>query len=207
MTAARMAAAGKSSPSRTCQGLCQLPASFPRAVGEDCRQPLKARPAATSGGSGRASFSMTTPWRDKASATSEGLAVLEKVRECRSRVTSGWPSTRVLKFIPLSRPGHYPVSRIANSKGQRGPTARSRCMEPSKGKSRWGTWLVLAVLAGLLGLAVVELYVGWSPGEDDVGEGVSGAGYIAMTLGILATLALGIGLMALMFFSNRSGRD
>ena len=80
-------------------------------------------------------------------------------------------------------------------------------MEPSKGKSRWGTWLVLAVLAGLLGLAVAELYVGWSPGEDDVGEGVSGAGYIAMTLGILATLALGIGLMALMFFSNRSGRD
>src|SRR5262252_8304714 len=80
-------------------------------------------------------------------------------------------------------------------------------MEPSKGKSRWGTWLVLAVLVGLLGPAVVELYVGWSPGEDDVGEGVSGAGYIAMTLGILATLALGVGLMALMFFSNRSGRD
>jgi len=74
-------------------------------------------------------------------------------------------------------------------------------------KSRWGTWLVLAVLLGLLGLAVAELYIGWIPGEDDVGGGVSGAGYGAMALGIFATLALGIGLMALMFFSHRSGRD
>ena len=80
-------------------------------------------------------------------------------------------------------------------------------MNSSKLKSHWGTWLVLAVLFGLLGLAVAELYIGWTPGEDDVGTGVSGAGYGAMALGIFATLALGIGLMALMFFSHRSGRD
>ena len=30
---------------------------------------------------------------------------------------------------------------------------------------------------------------------------------LAMTLGIIATLALGVGLMALMYYSNRSGRD
>jgi len=77
----------------------------------------------------------------------------------------------------------------------------------SKPRSRLGTWLVLAALIGLLGLAVAELYIGWTPGEDDVGTGVSGAGYVAMTFGILATLALGVGLMALMFFSHRSGRD
>jgi hypothetical protein len=80
-------------------------------------------------------------------------------------------------------------------------------MEMSKAKSHWGTWLVLAVLIGLLGLAFAELYIGWSPGDDDVGTGVSGSGYVAMALGVLATLALGVGLMALMFFSHRSGRD
>ncbi len=36
---------------------------------------------------------------------------------------------------------------------------------------------------------------------------MTGAGYVAMALGIVATLALGIGLMALMYYSNRSGRD
>ena len=36
---------------------------------------------------------------------------------------------------------------------------------------------------------------------------MTGAGYTAMALGIVATLALGIGLMALIFYSNRSGRD
>jgi hypothetical protein len=76
-----------------------------------------------------------------------------------------------------------------------------------KQKSGWGSWLVLAVLVGLLGLAIAVLYVGWQPGEDDVGGAMSGAGYAAMVLGIVATLALGIGLMALVFYSNRSGRD
>ncbi len=80
-------------------------------------------------------------------------------------------------------------------------------MTDSKPKSGWGSWLVLAVLVGLLGLAIAVLYVGWQPGEDDVGGGMSGAGYGAMVLGIVATLALGIGLMALVFYSNRSGRD
>jgi hypothetical protein len=80
-------------------------------------------------------------------------------------------------------------------------------MADSKPKPRWGSWLVLAVLVGLLGLAIAVLYVGWQPGADDVGSGVSGAGYGAMALGIVATLALGIGLMVLVFYSSRSGRD
>jgi hypothetical protein len=36
---------------------------------------------------------------------------------------------------------------------------------------------------------------------------MSVGGWIAMILGIIATLALGVGLMTLMFYSNRSGRD
>ena len=80
-------------------------------------------------------------------------------------------------------------------------------MADNRPKPGWGTWLVIAVLTGLLGVAIVELYVGLSPGEDDVGPGMSAAGYVAMAFGIVATLAVGIGLMALVFYSNRSGRD
>jgi hypothetical protein len=36
---------------------------------------------------------------------------------------------------------------------------------------------------------------------------ISWAGWLAMALGILFSLALGIGLMALVFFSNRHGYD
>jgi hypothetical protein len=36
---------------------------------------------------------------------------------------------------------------------------------------------------------------------------ISGAGWLAMGLGVVATLALGIGLMALVFISSRHGYD
>ena len=74
----------------------------------------------------------------------------------------------------------------------------------SKSKPRWGSWLILAVLVGLLGVAIAVLYVGWDPEQDSA---MTGRGYVAMVLGIVATLALGIGLMTLVFYSSRSGRD
>jgi hypothetical protein len=36
---------------------------------------------------------------------------------------------------------------------------------------------------------------------------MSTAGYVAMALGIIVTLGLGTGLMALVFYSNREGHD
>jgi len=36
---------------------------------------------------------------------------------------------------------------------------------------------------------------------------ISAAGWLAMGLGVIVTLALGIGLMALVFISNRRGYD
>jgi hypothetical protein len=83
-------------------------------------------------------------------------------------------------------------------------TARGALIMDSRSKQGWGTWLVLGVLIGLLCLAIVVLYVSWDPEQSGV---MTGAGYVAMTLGVVATLALGVGLMALMYYSNRSGRD
>jgi len=71
-----------------------------------------------------------------------------------------------------------------------------------------GTWLTLLVLGVMLALAIFVGYVGWATSDSsDPAQGMTTSGYIAMALGILATLALGIGLMALIFYSNRAGRD
>jgi hypothetical protein len=74
---------------------------------------------------------------------------------------------------------------------------------------KWGggTVLVLVVLFGMLGLAVYVGIAGWNMGADSSGEGMSTTGYIAMAFGIVVTLALGAGLMALMYYSSRNDRD
>lgn len=73
------------------------------------------------------------------------------------------------------------------------------------GKSGFGTIIALVILVGLLLLAIIFMAVGWNAPEG--GEKMSTGGWIAMILGVIATLALGIGLMTLMFYSHRSGRD
>jgi hypothetical protein len=70
-----------------------------------------------------------------------------------------------------------------------------------------GTIVTLTVLLGLLALAAVFLVVGWETPEDGHGTEMSVNGYIAMALGTLFTMALGGGLMFLIFYSNRHGRD
>ena len=70
-----------------------------------------------------------------------------------------------------------------------------------------GTILVVIVLLGLLGLAIYVGIAGWNMGADGTGGEMSTAGYIAMALGIVVTLALGAGLMALMYYSSKHDRD
>jgi hypothetical protein len=69
------------------------------------------------------------------------------------------------------------------------------------------TGTVVALLLALLGLALVILYEGWGIAGGEGGGSMSTSGWIAMILGIVATLGLGIGLMALVFYSSRQGRD
>jgi hypothetical protein len=75
------------------------------------------------------------------------------------------------------------------------------------GQKRAGTWLTVAVLLALLGMACVIVYVSLTPPGGEQGTPMSAGGYVAMALGIIATLGLGIGLMSLIFYSNRHGRD
>lgn len=70
-----------------------------------------------------------------------------------------------------------------------------------------GSWIVLASLVLLLALAIVFLIVGLDYDEAYPGQSMSAGGYIAMVFGVFVTLALGVGLMALVFYSNRKGRD
>jgi hypothetical protein len=69
---------------------------------------------------------------------------------------------------------------------------------------RSSTWIAIAVAIVLLVAVLVVVGSFWI----DLGDsGMTASGYIAMALGVLATLALGMGLMALVFISNRRGYD
>ena len=66
------------------------------------------------------------------------------------------------------------------------------------------TAVLVALLAVLLAATLVAgIYLWWSLGEVDI----SIHGLIALTLGCLVSLALGGGLMFLVFYSNRRGHD
>lgn len=65
-------------------------------------------------------------------------------------------------------------------------------------------WLALAVAAAFIVIAVVFAASFWGAGGDTE---MSGAGWTAMVIGIVVTLAVGIGLMALVFYSSRHGYD
>jgi hypothetical protein len=66
------------------------------------------------------------------------------------------------------------------------------------------TWLILAGAA----LAVVVVIAAVAGLWGGVGNNqISAAGWAAMILGVLLTLALGIGLMSLVFYSDRHGYD
>jgi hypothetical protein len=67
-----------------------------------------------------------------------------------------------------------------------------------------GSWTIVIVLLALLAGAVSFAYYGWTY---ETGEAMPVSLYIPMTLGIVFSLIVGIGLMALMFYSSRKGYD
>jgi predicted membrane-bound mannosyltransferase len=66
------------------------------------------------------------------------------------------------------------------------------------------TFLLIAALLGILVASAVGAASIWMRNAEIE---VSMHGYIAMALGVIVSLALGIGLMALTFFSAKRGYD
>ena len=72
------------------------------------------------------------------------------------------------------------------------------------GKGQTSTWVAVAIAIAAV-LAVIVVVAGfWSTSGDSE---ISAAGWLAMGLGIIVTLALGVGLMTLVFISSRRGYD
>lgn len=70
--------------------------------------------------------------------------------------------------------------------------------------SRKATWLAVATAIAVVIVVVVAMASVWTGLGD---TGISEGGWVALVLGVIFTLALGIGLMALVFISNRRGYD
>src|ERR1700675_3078161 len=79
-------------------------------------------------------------------------------------------------------------------------------MMPKTATARMGVglWIVLIVLLLLLVATGVVVYLGWTLGN---GTDVPTSGYAAMAFGVVISLAVGFGLMALIFYSSRKGYD
>jgi hypothetical protein len=77
-------------------------------------------------------------------------------------------------------------------------------MSESGFKRSASAWIAAAAAVVVVVAVIVVIAEFWSGiGDSEISE----AGWFAMGLGIVVTLALGIGLMSLVFFSNRRGYD
>ena len=67
-----------------------------------------------------------------------------------------------------------------------------------------GSWTILLVLVSLLAATFAIVYFAWTLGKD---ADVPASGYVAIAFGVVVSLAVGFGLMALIFYSSRKGYD
>jgi TRAP-type C4-dicarboxylate transport system permease small subunit len=84
---------------------------------------------------------------------------------------------------------------MSSTDGQQAPST------PPGGKL--ARWLVIALLCAMLVAACVLGYLGWTSTDTSV----PASGYVALVLGVVFSLIVGVGLMALVFYSSRKGYD
>ena len=70
--------------------------------------------------------------------------------------------------------------------------------------SQLGTIALVVTLLGLLAASILFAIRSWTSLE---GPPMPGVGYVAMAIGVLFSLVIGIALMALLFYSSRHGYD
>ena len=71
------------------------------------------------------------------------------------------------------------------------------------GLGGWGWFTIIALLV-LLAAAIWYCVRAWN---EVGGGGISPVGWVFLVLGVTLTIALGGGLMALLFYSSRKGKD
>ena len=80
--------------------------------------------------------------------------------------------------------------------------------DASRGKSQLTSHLgTIALVVTLLGLLAASILFAIRSFTSLEGPPMSGVGYLAMAIGILFSLVIGIPLMALLFYSSRHGYD
>jgi len=96
--------------------------------------------------------------------------------------------------------------RLAGSKRARFEQSGLSFADPTRNADSSTTLWIWTFILASVGFVVLAVLLFWAMGG--LGElGLSGKGVVALTLGFLFTAGLAIGLMALVFFSDLSGRD
>ncbi|MGH6715217.1 MAG: hypothetical protein ACREDC_03395 [Bradyrhizobium sp.] len=80
---------------------------------------------------------------------------------------------------------------------------RSDIEPPNPHPNSIGMGTVITVLSAFLIAAGVVSYLIWTTSDTSMPT----SGYLAMTLGVIFSLVVGVGLMVLIFYSNRKGYD
>jgi TRAP-type C4-dicarboxylate transport system permease small subunit len=76
-------------------------------------------------------------------------------------------------------------------------------VEPKRVPLGVGGWIAIVAMGILLGASIWFAFYGWNLTDATIDT----AGMIALGSGIVLSMALGGGLMALVFYSNRKGYD
>lgn len=94
--------------------------------------------------------------------------------------------------------------REREQSGENMSPSNDNSREPPKPGRLGGGWFAVLVLAGFLVVAIWYAIHAWSSVPQ---TGISAAGWIFLGLGIVITILVGAGLMALVFYSSRKNFD
>jgi hypothetical protein len=84
------------------------------------------------------------------------------------------------------------------------PAMNDNDNEPDTRKLGLGGWIAVLTMLGFLVWAIWYAVHAWTALE---GIGISTMGWVSIALGLVFTIALGAGLMALVFYSSRKNYD
>jgi hypothetical protein len=76
--------------------------------------------------------------------------------------------------------------------------------DQTEGRIGTAGWITIVVLTGLLAAALWYAVHAWGQLQ---GVGLSPLGWFFLVLGVITTVGVGAGLMALLFYSSRKGKD